>query len=93
VHNAFVRVFPHVVSLPGILLGSTTPIGVDRATIAARLEAADVRAYFGRAGIDIVALITPYLAAPVAYGPDFDRSALTDVNTDLFPRDEFDLGN
>jgi hypothetical protein len=26
------------------------------------------------------------------YGPDFPRQTLTDFNTDLFPKDEFDLG-
>jgi hypothetical protein len=92
VHNAFVRVFPHVVSFPGVLLGSTSPIVAERQALAARLGAAGVRDYYARAGIDIDALMTPYLAAPVSYGPDFDRSPLTDVNTDLFPRDEFDLG-
>jgi len=27
----------------------------------------------------------------VRFWPDFDRNALIDVNTDLFPKDEFDL--
>ena len=30
VHNAFVRVFPYVVSVPGILVGSSEPIAIDR---------------------------------------------------------------
>ncbi len=91
VHNAFVSVFPYVVSLPGILLGSTSSIVLDRALIAARLGAGGVREHYARAGIDIEGLMAPYLAAPVYYGPEDDRSALTDINTDLFPRDEFDL--
>jgi hypothetical protein len=36
-------------------------------------------------------MIGEYLAEPAVYRPDFNRSALTDVNTDLFPKDEFDL--
>jgi hypothetical protein len=28
---------------------------------------------------------------PAIYTPGFDRTRLTDVNTDLFPRDEYDL--
>ena len=51
-----------------------------------------VRRHFDTAGIDIDALVATYLAEPVFFGPDFDRASLRDVNTDLFPRDEFDLG-
>jgi hypothetical protein len=29
---------------------------------------------------------------PTLFGPDHDRSALHDVNTDLFPKDEFLIG-
>jgi spermidine synthase len=93
VHATFTRVFPYVLGVPGILLGSSQPIVFDRAVLAARMADARVREYFGRAGIDIAALMHSYLAAePGRYGPEFDRSALTDFNTDLFPRDEFDLG-
>jgi spermidine synthase len=91
VHNAFVRVFPHVVSVPGILLGSRDPIRVDRHEIAARLADAHVRSHYDRAGIDAEALMAEYLKAPAVYGPDFDRRSLTDFNTDLFPKDEFEL--
>jgi hypothetical protein len=37
--------------------------------------------------------MTRYLAEPVRYGPDFPRQTLRDYNTDLFPKDEFDLGS
>jgi hypothetical protein len=51
-----------------------------------------VRDYYQRAGIDIGALMQPYLdTLPGRFGPEFDRTTLTDVNTDLFPKDEFDL--
>jgi len=91
VHNAFVRVFPYVVSVPGILVGSRSPIEVDRDAIRRRLAAPGVREHYARAGIDADALMASYLAEPAQYTPDFDRSTLTDFNTDLFPRDEFDL--
>jgi spermidine synthase len=91
VHNAFVRVFPHVISVPGVLLGSDQPIEVNRETIAARIADPRVRDHYARAGVDIEALIKEYLVKPVSYTPDFNRAALTDFNTDLFPRDEFDL--
>ena len=92
VHNAFVRVFPYVVSVPGILLGSTGPIAVDRAAVLGRLEQQGVRAYYAAAGVDAVGLMAELLAQPVFYNPEFPRQQLTDINTDLFPRDEYDLG-
>jgi spermidine synthase len=92
ISNTFVKVFPYVVQVPGILLGSNEPFHVDPASIAARLADARVRDHYRRAGIDIAALVTSYLEqASARIGPDFDRSRLVDVNTDLFPKDEYDL--
>jgi predicted membrane-bound spermidine synthase len=92
VHDTFVRTFPYVVSLPAILLGSREPIAFDAPTIVARAAEPAVRSYYQRAGIDIEALVRTYLEhEPAKVGPEFDRTSLTDVNTDLFPRDEFDL--
>jgi spermidine synthase len=94
VWNTFVRVFPYVMSIPGtILVGSETPIELDRGAIASRLAEPRVRQYYDMAGIDIERLLNDYLAAPAWYTPDFDRRALTDFNTDLFPKDEYDLGS
>jgi MFS family permease len=92
VHNGFIRVFPYVVSLPGILLGSNDPIEIDRAAIAMRLADPRVREHYERAGINVDQLVADYLAAPMLYGPDFDRGRLVDFNTDLFPKDEYELG-
>jgi spermidine synthase len=92
VHNTFVKVFPHVLRFPGIALGSREPIEFEPTTIAARAADPAVRDYYQRAGIDIGALMQPYLdTLPGRFGPEFDRTTLTDVNTDLFPKDEFDL--
>jgi hypothetical protein len=92
VHDTFVKVFPYVVSVPGILLGSSEPIDFDAMTIATRAADPRVRDYYRRAGIDIETLIRGYIdGVPVRFGPDFDRGTLTDLNTDLFPKDEFDL--
>jgi spermidine synthase len=92
VHNAFLRVFPHVLSFPGILLGSNSPIELDRTAIAARLSDRRVRDHYARAGIDAEHLMAFYLTDPARYTPDFNRDTLTDFNTDLFPKDEYDLG-
>ena len=91
VHNSFVRVFPYVISVPGMLLGSTEPIEIDREALAARIGSARVREHYAAAGIDLEQLMRDYLANPTRFTPDFDRTALTDFNTDLFPKDEFDL--
>jgi hypothetical protein len=91
VHNSFLRVFPYVVILPGILVGSSAPIDVDRAVVAGRVADPRVRHYYEAAGIDIARLLNEFLAEPRFYGPDFDRRSLTDFNTDLFPKDEYDL--
>lgn len=91
VHSAFVRVFPYVLGAPGVLIGSSDPIAFDREAIARRLADPRVREHYARAGIDIEPLLESYLRDPVRYGPDFPRETLTDFNTDLFPRDEYDL--
>ena len=91
VYNTFIRAFPYVVQLPGILIGSRQPIRMDRPAIDARLTDPRTREYFGAAGIDIERLVTGYLESPIVYGPDFPRDQLTDIDTDLFPKDEFDL--
>ena len=91
VYNTFLRAFPHVVAVTGILLGSKQPIVIDRPAIMARLADAGTREHFVAAEIDIAQLMARFLADPVTYGPEFPRVSLTDVNTDLFPKDEFDL--
>ena len=91
VHNAFVRVFPYVVSVPGILVGSSEPITMDREQILKRLANPGVRAHYARAGVEAEALMSSYLVDPAHYTPDFDRASLTDFNTDLFPQDEYNL--
>ena len=88
VHNAFVRVFPYVVALPEILIGSDEPIALDRESVFARLRDPRVRAHFARAGIPADELVAAHLVELARYTPAFDRGTLTDFNTDLFPRDE-----
>jgi hypothetical protein len=90
VHNAFVRVFPYVVALPDILIGSNEPIVFDRDAVLARLRDPRVQAYYARASIPVDAIVAMHLIELARYTPDFDRGTLTDFNTDLFPRDEFD---
>jgi hypothetical protein len=62
---------------------------MDRDAIRVRLASA--RGYFDSAGIDIEKLLGGYLDSVTMYGPDYPRQQLADIDTDLFPRDEFDL--
>jgi spermidine synthase len=92
VHNTFVTVFPHVLSYGDIVLGSNGPIAFDAAAIRRRLAEPEVQAHYKQAVVDIVALLTPYLdRAPRVHGPGDARSTLVDINTDLFPKDEFSV--
>jgi spermidine synthase len=90
VRHTFLKVFPHVLAFADIYIGSDTVIPFDPAVVAERAIAA--REYYRAAGIDIDAVLHPYLNSPTQhFGPDDDRTALEDLNTDTFPRDEFAL--
>jgi spermidine synthase len=92
VYDTFVQVFPYVLSVPGILLGSREPFGIDADAVSARLSDPRIRQHFERAGIDIVSLMNGYLTPlPTPIGPGSARVPVEGINTDLFPRDEFDL--
>jgi spermidine synthase/MFS family permease len=90
VERTFVSVFPHALKVGDTLMGSDAPIAFDPGAIRSRLAEPFTEGYFRRAEVDIVGLIEDALARPVArWGPELDRSQLVDLNTDLFPRDEY----
>jgi spermidine synthase len=88
VHRAFVSVFPYVVVLPEILIGSSDPIDLDPQAVFERLRDPRAQMHYARAGIDAERILSAHLNVLARYTPDFDRSTLKDFNTDLFPRDE-----
>jgi len=94
VRDTFLRSFPHALVLNRMALGSDAPIPFDRAALLARCDEPAVRGYFEAVGVDIRALVEARLAVepPTVIGPAYDRSALGDVNSDLFPKDEFLIG-
>ena len=93
VANTFVKVFPYAWWSGQVMIGSNQPIEFDREAVMQRVIDPAVDGYFRWAGIDIVGLLHPYVFGPFRrYGPNHPRYALTDINTDLFPKDEFDLG-
>jgi spermidine synthase len=92
VARTFVRVFPHVWRGGQILVGSNDPIEVDRDAVLERFSDPRIDSYYRWANVDIARLMQPYLRGPFRrYGPDHDRAALVDINTDLHPKDEFEL--
>ena len=92
VASTFLKVFPHVLAFQEIHIGSNDPIDFDRETVNARLASQDVKEHFALAGVNIARLLGAYLDGRIdRFGPDHDRSRLTDINTDLFPKDEYHL--
>lgn len=96
--RTMVAAFPHVLSLnvPGYLhfmLGSNKPIVFDRESVLRRLADSGVQAWLGESAADSNAVIRRYVleAEAVTIGDHNRAEHLNgDVNTDLYPRDEFD---
>jgi len=86
------RVFPYVLLAGDVGIGSDRPFSADRSVLQAGLTRPDVRAYFDGAGVNLESAVAEVQAGTwVVFDPSFDRSALTDVNRDLVPRDEFGI--
>lgn len=88
--NTFRQVFPYVVYVEHlVLIGSNQPIPVDWPTIRQRAQHPFARQHYGLANINLPALIEKYrpetqlLARPTA--------ASAEINTDLFPKDEYSI--
>ncbi len=92
--QSFISVFPHVILLRpiSVLIGSTLPIPWDPDEVLARLDSADFRAWAERAGVDPRTFAQLIAAPAVVWGPETVRRE-GEVNTDLFPRDEYYLNN
>jgi predicted membrane-bound spermidine synthase len=94
VRDTFLRSFPHVLIVGDVAVGSDAPIAFDVETLVSRCRDPHVRAHFQRVRIDVETMLRSYLARQPheTFGPDHDRSGYTDVNRDLFARDEFLIG-
>jgi predicted membrane-bound spermidine synthase len=89
--RTFRAVFPHIVQVGAVLLGSNAPIRFDLAAVAKRVRG-PMRPYLEAAGIDPERIVTD-LGGPVAtHEPSEDRPSRR-LNTDLFPRDEYYLNS
>ncbi|MCL4820410.1 MAG: fused MFS/spermidine synthase [Vicinamibacteria bacterium] len=93
VRDTFLQVFPHVLRVGPTLIGSDTAIAFDAAAIRERLQHPFSEAYYRVARVPIRALIDQALAQPTRlWRPGDERTAEFGVNGDLFPRDEYLVG-
>lgn len=88
--STFCAAFPHVAYSDGLLLiGSNEPIELDWTLLNERVKDPFTRAHFELAGIDIVSSIAPFTTSLQVIDPKSQRGL--GINTDLFPKDEFEL--
>ena len=84
------QVFPYLAEMEGFIgIGSNEPIVIDWEAVKSRAAHPFTQAHFARADIDINRLVaehegTFHLGVPATEGT-------AEINTDLFPRDEFNL--
>jgi spermidine synthase len=91
--NSFLTVFPHVVQLPDlrILLGSDRPITFDLEMLRNRLDDPAVRIALDAAEWNVEAIASFIGKSRVNVWQPNSVRPQGDINTDLFPRDEFYL--
>jgi predicted membrane-bound spermidine synthase len=85
---SFLRVFPYVVHVNFALIGSRSPIDFSRERLAAGL-AGSAGDYIERMGWDRNDVATLLLSGPEQSWNPGDARDDRDVNTDLFPKDEY----
>ncbi len=89
VRDTFVRVYPHVLEVGDTLIGSDARIEVDQVVLRERMNEWFSAQHYARGHVQIEGLIEEAFKRTIrVVDPSEDRSRLTDVNTDLFPKDE-----
>jgi spermidine synthase len=87
---SFLQVFSHVIVVDGIAIGSEQPIPAEPDTIMRRLADPFTAEYYRRVGADLQPLMANLLAGEFRrFSPEEERPAKDDLNSDLFPRDEY----
>jgi predicted membrane-bound spermidine synthase len=89
--RTFLGVFPHVARHGDIMLGSKAPIELDPDAISRRLADQHVKDHYAMAGVDIAALLAPYREGWQVFPSGTAPAVAEDINTDLRPRDEFNI--
>lgn len=93
--RSFLKAFPHVLMLLpiSIVIGSDRPIPFDREELLARLQEPAFVEWARRAGVDPAEFPALFAEEVRVWGPETPRGDSDEINTDLFPRDEFYLNN
>ena len=90
VRDTMLRSFPHVLEVGSTLIGSDAPIAWDPDRVAQAIREPFAAAHYRRGKVEPETLLQELVSPRVRYyGPDYDRSSSGDVNTDLFPKDEY----
>ena len=88
--SSFLEVFANVIVVGEIAIGSEQPIEVDPGAIARRLSEPFTTEYYQRIGADVRPLSTSLIEGTFSRpSPGVERAAKSDLNSDLFPRDEY----
>jgi hypothetical protein len=87
---SFLKAFPHAIVVNGIAVGSHEPIQVDKAVLEARLADPFTVRHYGRLKADIAPLVAGLMTGDYQrYAAVSENSATADMNSDLFPKDEY----
>ena len=88
--KTFLHVFPHAIVVNGIAVGGEEAIDIDLATIARRMGDPFTVEHYRQIGMDVRPLLRDlFLGRFDRYNPETTREPATDLNSDLYPRDEF----
>ncbi len=89
--NTFRSVFPYVAYCDKlVLIGSSQPIRLNWAEVVQRAGTPFSQAHYNRSGVDILTLLDHY-RTDLKLLPPVSQEALGEINTDLFPRDEYSI--
>jgi hypothetical protein len=87
---SFLAVFPYALVVDGIALGSQQPIEAEPAEILSRMTHPFTSEYYRRLEGDMRPLTRNLLAGEFKrYSPETERPPPRDLNSDLFPKDEY----
>ena len=90
--DTFASVFPYMLQVGDIGIGSLSRIAYDPAAVRARMADPFTSRYYARGGVDLPEILGPYLVAPSELpGAPGILGVPGDLNRDLFPMDEFGI--
>ena len=90
--SSFISVFEHGIVVGDVAIGSDAPINVDTGEISRRLSDPYTSEHYRRISPDVRFLLADLFDGRFArFSPELDHLPTRDVNSDLFPRDEYNV--